>query len=286
LGGGAPVNNAIIAQLKKSSGNTRVSLITVITRRQGPAANALLFEETDNPDLAVVKAAVRALAKTAVAGDAPALLKKLVSAQDAEIRTEAEGAAAQALGKVEEATIRSAEVLEALRQARTSDSICSLLALLPRCGGAQALAVLKAALSDREAPVRDAAVRALVEWPDDSVWDTLLGIYRQGATETLRGLALRGLVRLAGEGNAHPDAKLMTGYRQLLADARGEADLRLILGTLSAAASPDALQLALPLLSNAGVRAEAEVAVKKIAESIKAQHPQAAQEALQKIQVQ
>jgi hypothetical protein len=39
-----------------------------------------------------------------------------------------------------------------------------------------------------------------------------------------------------------------------------------------------------PLLAHATVRPEAEVAVKRIAESIKAQHPQAAQEALQKIQ--
>jgi hypothetical protein len=60
--------------------------------------------------------------------------------------------------------------------------------------------------------------------------------------------------------------------------------LRLILGTLGGAAHPGALQLALPLCANAGVRAEAEVAVKKIAQSIKAQHPQAAQEALDRIQ--
>ena len=32
------------------------------------------------------------------------------------------------------------------------------------------------------------------------------------------------------------------------------------------------------------MRAEAEIAVKKIAEAIKAKHPQAAQEALQKLQ--
>ena len=81
-----------------------------------------------------------------------------------------------------------------------------------------------------------------------------------------------------------PDAKLVERYRQLLAGARSDADLRLILGALGGAAQPGALQLALPLLDNAGVRAEAEVAVKKIAEAIKAQHPQAAQEALKRLQ--
>jgi hypothetical protein len=124
----------------------------------------------------------------------------------------------------------------------------------------------------------------LAEWPNASAWDVLIGIYTQGSSEALRGLALRGLVRLAGDENTRPDSKLIDRYRQLLADARGDADLRLILGTLGGAAHPDALELALPLCANAGVRAEAEVAVQKIAESIKAQHPQAALEALQRIQ--
>jgi hypothetical protein len=39
----------------------------------------------------------------------------------------------------------------------------------------------------------------------------------------------------------------------------------------------------LPLLDNSGVRAEAEVAVKKIAAAIKTQHPQSAQEALNRL---
>jgi HEAT repeat protein len=283
LGGGALVDKAIIAELKKSSANTRVSLIGVIARRQGPAANAVLFEETNSPDPAVAKAAFRALGKTATASDVPAMIKKLVEARDAEVRAEAESAAAQALGKVEDPSSRSAAVLDALRRDQTADSCRSLLPLLPRCGDAQALMVLKTAQANPDARVRDTAVRALAEWPDVSVWDDLVGIYQRGATEALRGLALRGLVRLAGEENAHPDAKLMERYRQLLSDARGEADLRLILGALGSAAHPDALQLALPLLANTAVRPEAEIAVKKIAESIKAQHPQAAQEALQKI---
>jgi len=114
-----------------------------------------------------------------------------------------------------------------------------IIALLPRCGDPQALAILKAAERDPDAQVRDAAVHALTEWPDLSAWDALIGIYRRGATEAVRGLALRGLVRLLGDENSHPDAKLAERYRQLLDDARGDADLRLILGTLGGNASPD-----------------------------------------------
>src|SRR5208283_5792677 len=143
---------------------------------------------------------------------------------------------------------------------------------------------LKSATTASDTRVRAAAVRALSDWPDDSAWDALIAIYRQPASEASRWLVLRGLVRLAGEENAHPNAKLIEHYRALLAGANSDADLRLILGALGGAAQPEALQLALPLLDNAGVHAEAAAAVKRIAEAIKAQHPQAAQEALKRLQ--
>jgi HEAT repeat protein len=284
LGGGTPTDNAILVELKKASGNARVSLIAVLARRQGPAANSVLFEETNSSDPAVAKAAFRALAKTAAGTDVPALLKQLAKVRDAEVRAEAESAAAQALGKMDDAPSRSLAVISALRQAPNIEATCSFVCLLPRCGDAQALAILQSAQQDPDAHIRDAAVRALTDWPDAAAWDPLVSIYRRGATEAVRGLALRGLVRLAGDENAHPDAKLTERYRQLLEGSRGDPDLRLILGTLGGAASPDTLQLALPLLANANVRPEAEVAVKKIAEAIRAKHPQEAQEALLKIQ--
>jgi hypothetical protein len=199
------------------------------------------------------------------------------------VRSEAESAAAQAIARVDAPARRSAPVRDALGWAQGVESRIALLGLLPACADAPALSALKTAAGNADSRVRDAAVRALADWPDASAWDALSAVYRQPDTETLRGLALRGLVRLAGEANAHPDAKLVERYRQLLAGARGDADLRLILGALGGAAQPGALRLALPLLDNAGVRAEAEVAVKKIAEAIKAQHPQAAQEALERL---
>ena len=243
-----------------------------------------MFEETDFPEPAVAQAAFRALARTAGAADVPALLAKLASARDPEVRAEAESAASQAIGKIDDAPGRSLAVFDALRRTQTAEARNSLVALLPRCGDAQALALLKSALDDPDERVRDTAVRALTEWPDASAWEPLVRVYRRGATEAVHSLALRGLVRLAGEENAHPNAMLFDRYRQLLDGAHTDADLRLILGALGGVADPEALPLALPLLANAGVRPEAEAAVKKIAESIKAKHPQAAQEALQKLQ--
>jgi hypothetical protein len=243
-----------------------------------------LLAETGQSDPAVAKAALRALSKTATGKEVTSLLTLLTQTRDAEVRSEAGGAAAQAIARIDDPTQRSALVLEALGRAQDVDSQIVLLGLLPGCGDAMALATLKVAATSTDTRIRDTVVRALADWPNASAWDALANIYRQPANESLRGLALRGLVRLAGEENAHPGATLIERYRQLLAGAHGDADLRLILGALSGAAQPEALELALPLLDNAGVRAEAEVAVKRIAEAIKAQHPKAAQEALNRLQ--
>jgi hypothetical protein len=284
LRGGAQTDSAIVAALQKSAGSTRTSLVSAVAGRHGPTANSLLLAEAGQADPVVAKAALSALSKTTTGLEVPALLKLLTQTRDVEVRSAAEGAAAQALVKMDDPAGRSSFVRDALNLAASVDSRIALLGLLPACGDDTALAILKAAAAQGDTRVRDAVVRALADWPNAAAWDDLADIYRQPATDALRGLALRGLVRLVGDENAHPGAQLAEHYRQLLAVAHTDADYRLILGALGGAAQPEALELALPLLDNSGVRSEATVAVKKIAEAIKAQHPKAAQEALNRLQ--
>ena len=65
----------------------------------------------------------------------------------------------------------------------------------------------------------------------------------------------------------------------LIEGARDAADLKQILGALGGAAHPEALELAKSLLDKPGIQAEAEVAVKKITESLKAKPPENTQKA-------
>ena len=284
LRGGAATDKAITTQLKQCVGQARAGLISVLARRVGPAANPVFFEETENKDAVVARAAFRALGRTAEEDDAPALVEALVNLHDKEVRSDAESAAAQGLARMRSAASRSALVRGALGRAHTTDSRRSLLGLLPGCADASALAALKSAADDSEPLIRDAAIRALADWPDAAAWETLAGLCKEAGNETERGLALRGLVRLASEGNAKPNSDLIARYVLLVASARTDAEFKLLLGALAGVAHPDALRLAAGLLTRPGVRAEAEAAVRKIAEAVKGQDPQAAQEALQRIQ--
>jgi hypothetical protein len=276
-------DKAIIAEIKLARGDTRAHLIASLASRRDPQVMAALFEEVDNPNPAAAKAAYRVLAKAAAGDGLPRLLKQFAALRNADLRPEVEGFVEQAVVATEDVARRSTAVRDALQRTADVPSRCALLRLLPACGDARALAALNTAASDADARVRDAAVRSLAEWPDGSAWNALSAIRCKPESEAHRSLAFRGLVRLAAEANAQADENLLTRYRELLDGARGDDEIKLILGALGGAATADALKLALPLLDRPGVRPEAEAAVKKIAEAIKAKHPEAAKAALERL---
>jgi hypothetical protein len=283
LGGGNETDQALLAEVKDCSGDGRARLFNVLARRQGAGANAVFLEQAKQSDPVVAKAALQTLARTARMDDLPRLLETLAELNDADVRTEAESCAARALSRINDSARRSSIVQQALDRAGNGEGRISLLRLLPSCGDDASLKKLQAAVAEPDARVHEAAVRALAEWPNGMAWDALTAAARSSESEPLRGVAMHGLARLAEEANAQPDAKLMERYRQLVADARGESELKMVLSSLAGAADPDALDIALPLLDNSAVHAEAVLAVKKIAESIKAKHPELAQKALKQI---
>jgi HEAT repeat protein len=283
LRGGEATHRAVVRAMRKADGAARLALIGILARRGADAAVSDLIEVAGGSDPAAARAAFQALAKLAGPKDLPALLDRMLAAKDAGLRLDAENAAARAMGRIAEGPARSRAVLAMLAADPAVDGRCSLLRLLPVAGDPASLAALQSALGDAEARIREAAVRGLAAWPGAAAWDAVAGVYQRPENDTLRALALRGLVRMAGELNAQPDVRLVERYRQLLAGVRSDDDRKLILSSLAGAASPDALLLALPLLDVPGVRTEAKLAVERMAGAIKASHPAAARDALMKV---
>jgi HEAT repeat protein len=282
LPGGRETDQAVLAELNASQGSVRAQLIASLSSRRSSEVLATLLSETDHPNPGVGRAAYRVLARSVTAETLPRLLGKFMAIRDADQRADVETFVEQAVLNVESPTDRSSAVLAALSRAPNLETRQALLRLLPSCGDTEALQSLKAALADSDARVRETAVRALAEWPDDAAWAPLVSIYRNPGNEAQRDIALRGMTRLMNEtkvaGSPQADR-----YRELLAGARSDADLKQILGAMGGAKNAGVLKLALPLLDNSGVRAEAAVAVKKIAEAIKDTEPALAKEALERL---
>ncbi len=279
LPGGVKTDRAVVAAFKGAADQGKVRLTAVLQRRGSPNAVPALLEETGHP--AVAKAAFRALGRLGTAENLEVLIGQLSRLKVSAARAEAESAVGRILARSPDPRQYANVILARLAQATEVEARCSLMGLLPGCGGSRALVALKEALADRDQRLRDTALRSLTEWPDASAWDALAEIYQKPGNESERVVVLRGLVRLAGEANAKRDATLIERYRALLAGARSDDDRKLILGALSGCAHPDALPLVLPLVSNAALKAEATLAVRKIADAIKDKHPQAAQQALE-----
>ncbi len=276
------IDAALIAELGRSAASGQAIWIRVLARRDLREAIPAILRAAGQQ--ATASEAFEALGSLATAEEIPVLLGSLVQLQVPDARSDAEAAMVQVLMKTDDLSRRTKPVLAALGTSADRETRSSLLRLLPSCGSPDALQVLNAARKDSDPQVRDTAIRALFEWPDAQAWDALLDVRQRAEQANYRALAFNALVRIAETGNATPDAKLFERYRTLLQTARSEDERRLILGALSGAAHPGALELALPLASEAGIKAEAKLAVKRIAESIKQTHPDAATEALKRLE--
>lgn len=144
---------------------------------------------------------------------------------------------------------------------------CALLRTLGKIGDDSSLPILRTALAEENPDVRDAAVRALAEWPTASAKEDLLHIAKTSETPVHKILALQAYIRAIGMEPYRSSETAVRSLEDVLDLARPE-EKKLILGILPAFASPDALELAQALLKETEVEAEARMAIKKIQEKI------------------
>lgn len=281
--GGAATDEALLAAMQKSAGESRLALMSVLGRRNSRAAVPVLLAETAGTDEAAARRAFQVLGTLALAGDVPVLLEKAAAVKSNAIRGDAEGAAARALTRIEDAAARSDAVLKAFGDAPPADARKSMLKLLAACGDTRALDVVQAALKDADAGIREAAVRSLASWPEPNAWDALSAIHARPEKESFGAIALRGLVKLVQTDKKLSAAQQVGRYRELLAGAKGDADRKTILGGLGRVEHPAALELVLPLLDDPAVRGEAEQAVRTIAAAVQKNAPDAAKAALDRL---
>ncbi len=185
--------------------------------------------------------------------------------------------------KLPDETKQADLVLAALRGQKNEAVRCSLLRVLGGIGSPAALEPLQAAAKDTNDPVRDAAIRALANWPNPAATPILLRIYQSARDAAHRALALRGFVRLTGlDTNAAP-AAILAEYRQVMPQVKGLGETRLVLSGLANIPDPQALQLIEPCLKEDGVEEEAAQAAVKVAGAIVAGHRDLARQTVERV---
>jgi len=283
LKGGKAIDLAIVSELKNAPASAKPRIINVLGRRYATVAVDAILAEAVSADTATSRAAFKVLARLSSEKNLPQLVDALMQVKSPEAKADAESAVAAIIEKSQSKRVCEDLICERLQKATDTETRVSLINLLPVCGGQKALEMAKSAYSSADSKIKEAGIRAISEWQDMSVWDTLVNIYENPPSESYRVLALRGLTRLLSEENIRPDASLVSKYQKLFNGAKNINDKKLILGAMSGCNHPEALYLALEKINEPEIKSEVVAAVKKIATAIQQKYPREAAEALEKI---
>jgi HEAT repeat protein len=270
---GKDVDEAVVFWLLAAPNDpVKNEFIQAAGERRIGAAKTNLMSLADSGSPANSLTAARSLRLTASAADIPALLEILFGIKDEQAQEELGttiGTLAQQIG---DPYSRAQDVEALLAPAPDSKTApvtdiprrCLLYKVLGKIGDDSSLPLLRAALKDPDAAVREAAIRALADWPNSTPREDVFGIAGEAQDLTLQVLALRGFIRMVDlETYQSPEAAVRSLKSALDLAGRPE-EKKLVLGALADFACPEALALAESLLAVEGVREEAQAAVDKI----------------------
>ena len=256
----AGINKSIAKELPRMDPKTRALLIGILGDRNATEVAPSLLEWARSPDAEVSTAAFKALATVGQPEVYAKLVPVLLATPEGPVRTQAERTVY--LTSLRLPLERRVEpVLSAFRSASHAADKKTLIRTLGLLGTGPACEVVKSALQDPDETVREAAFRALIDWPDAAAMPALLQATGSNSTPTHRALALRGAIRLASR--EHSSAEAPRWFQQLNQSVSSPAEKRLILPGLAQLADEhvEGLQMLQDYLQDPSVAAEASAAV-------------------------
>ena len=262
---GTAINAEIAKQLTAINPAVRSEAARSLAARSAVDQVPALFQAAEDKEASVAAEALKSLRTLATAEHVPGLVKLLISTKDGGIRNETENTVVAAAASTAANKNPAEAVLAALPRTTDVEVRVSLLKILGRITHAAALPALNEALKDNRTEVKDAAVRALADWPTAEPLKVLLSI----ATETSaplvhRVLALRGFInQIAKQANVSDD-QILGDYAQAIQIATRNEEKQLVLSKLSLVRHRRALEMARGLASEAALKASAEAAVQSI----------------------
>lgn len=158
----------------------------------------------------------------------------------------------------------------------------ALVRALRSARGPKALQAVKEAAADEDARVKDAALRALCEWPTSDAAPSLGELIKAPPSETIKILALRGFVRLVLLQDA-PNAKKVELLKKAMGQASRSEEKRLVLSAVGTIPSVESLAFATSHLDDAALKEEACLSAISIAERIVSSHGAEVSAAMQRV---
>ncbi|MCX6998515.1 MAG: hypothetical protein NTV49_15885 [Kiritimatiellaeota bacterium] len=245
----------IAAVLAKAPALAQVVILDILSQRRAIACVTVVLGAAASADPAVRLAAMKALGTTAAPAQLPQMMALALKSTAADEQAAALRAVVAVAKVLPEAEQRAGMVLDVYPNAPAGIK-AQLLGVLPELGGQQALETVTGAVTGPEDSIRNAAVGALANWPDQAAAATMLQAAAVITNLTHQALLLRGFVRLVRE-SGQPDTAKLGRYQEALAAARRSDEKKIILGALVDVKTLAALQLLDKYLDDPELRDEA-----------------------------
>ncbi|MHC4250882.1 MAG: HEAT repeat domain-containing protein, partial [Planctomycetota bacterium] len=258
---------AVAGALGEVSGKVKCAVLDVLAARGATDHLGDVIACFDDGDDSVRAAAWTAAGDIADERSLERLLGLVAKAEGTKVIAAAGKAVATICSRAADREACAAPIIRAMAGAGVKTK-CTLLGVLGAIGGTEALDTAAAAWGDADDAVKDAAVRALGEWPTDASAAKLMAITKAASKVTHRVLALRGYVRVAGLPSDRSTDETLALYRDAMAVATRPDEKKLVLAGLGGVGSLDALRIAERHFRNAGLVDEACMAAVHIARAI------------------
>lgn len=264
---GEDVDAAIVGAIPAAQPKTKVELIRAVGERGAVSAQDTLLAAVSDSNASIRRESLRALRGIASADKAPSLLDLLLKSSEDD-RKETEQALAAAIGRSSKPDVKF--VVDALEKSQDGEIRASLLSVLALTGEKDALPVLRTALAAQDTAVQRAAVNGLSGWSSAEPMNDLLEKARASNDPSIKGLALRGYIRLvqrpAGR-SAAENAKLLGAAMEV---ASRPDEKKVVLAAVQRVVSPESLKIAQSAASDPAVAAEANLAASTIEKALSA----------------
>jgi len=270
---------AIAKAIPAAQPQGKVAMLDLVARREGKEHLDVVLACTRDKDAGVTAAAITALGKLAEVSDLPKLTNLLVAAKGGAVRGTAEQALASACSRLRDKNQCVGAVAEALK-ATTGDARAALCRVLAGIGNRTALEVLRAGLTDASDPVREAAIRGLTAWSDDTPAADLLRAAADAKNDKHHVLALRGYIRMIEVGEDRSAAGTLKMCQAAIDAARRPDEKRQALGLVGTVTDPKAIAVAETQLRDKALAAEAASAMVRIARAISGAYREEARQAI------
>jgi HEAT repeat protein len=264
---GLDVDGVVVSAMQTANGPSKLVLIDALAARGAESAVPELVKTAVDSDEAVRNASLEALGVLAGEPDLAQMLSLLVQMNGNPSQATAENSVVAVVQRMDTVGDGASAISRALAGLKGKPAVAaSLVSVLGRIGDSGTLAQIRElAASTKASPVKDAAVRALADWPSADVIEDLLHVVSApSSNDTHKALAFRGFLRLLRQDSGRPTEETLQYYEEAVQLASSADDKRLVLAGLAEIRDERALALVEPYLADEEVKAEAAQAAERI----------------------